>query len=165
MASSCLGENGRIDVIVRNQGSDLATYSVEIETLTERRRSVAAGAQERITATGRPDGTLRVVVRRDGTLVGLKFLPVACDPPVSEEVTVTGSCLWGRGRVVVQVRNTTLGPLTYEIDVGSFTRTRTVDADDTTRVAITGLADGPADVAVVRNGVLVHEDEIAIACR
>ena len=148
--SSCLANNGRVDVDILNTTGDFASYQVNFGPI-QRGVGLSAGFDFRLSVTGRPDGDLPVDVMRDGNVIESLIIPIACDPMVETEVTV--GCLAGNGRIDVKLLNLGDGASDYEVAVGALTpRLRSLDPGDRTTVTVTGRADGPYDVVVMRDG-------------
>lgn len=80
LSTSCLAGNGRVDVDLWNPTSTAAVYEVLIGSLAPRTRTIAPNATSTVTATGRADGELPVVVRRNGEQVLGTSVTIACDP-------------------------------------------------------------------------------------
>lgn len=76
---SCLAANGRVDVYLWNDGDATATYTVTFGSLDPRSRAIGPGATERITVTGRPDGTLPMRILRNGSLLHSESRLISCD--------------------------------------------------------------------------------------
>ena len=70
ITSTCIGLNGRLDVLVRNASDGTATLRLDIGDLAPRFLTVAPGATGTATATGRPDGPTDVVVSLGDHLAG-----------------------------------------------------------------------------------------------
>lgn len=81
LRSTCLLGNGRIDVVVGNTESTTATYVVQVVSgaVTPRTRVVPGEQRSTVTVTGRPDGSIPVVVTRDGVEIFNETVLVACD--------------------------------------------------------------------------------------
>lgn len=148
LRSSCLAENGRIDVTLRNRTQAVQQYAVVVGALAPRLRTVAPGATTLATVTGRPDGPIQVEVERSGVNVFAQTIDVACDPIVNEPIAASVSCLGGNGRVDVWIRNDEVTNATYEVNVGALQRTRSLASGSQQRVTVTGRPDGPIDVRV-----------------
>ena len=56
--STCLAENGRIDITVYNFDDTPNDYVVAVSGLAPRQRTVAGGESQRVSITGRADGCL-----------------------------------------------------------------------------------------------------------
>jgi len=78
VTTGCLGGFGRADVTVFNNSGATASYAVVIEPLEPRLRTVAAGDVVQITATGRPEGPIQIVVNRDGARIFNTTRTIAC---------------------------------------------------------------------------------------
>lgn len=79
VAVSCLAGNGRIDVDLFNDQGSSAVYTVTVGSLADRVRAVDTMESATVAVTGRPDGPIDVVVRRDGGIVFAGTATVACD--------------------------------------------------------------------------------------
>jgi len=79
LSTSCLAGNGRVDIDLWNPTLDDATYEVLIGSLAPRTRTLAPNTTAVVTATGRADGELPIVVRRNGEQVLATSVTIACD--------------------------------------------------------------------------------------
>lgn len=148
--SSCLANNGRVDVDILNTTGDFASYQVNFGPI-QRGVGLSAGFDFRLSITGRPDGEFPVDVMRDGDVIESVILPIACDPVVETDVIV--GCLAGNGRVDVKLLNTGDQPSDYEVVVGNLApRLRSLGPGERTTVTVTGRSDGQYDVVVTRDG-------------
>jgi len=164
VTATCLTGNGRIDVTLVNTTGTTAAYSVVVGSLAPRNRNLAPGEETTVSVTGRPDGPIGVVVNRDGAQIFTSTETVACDGPAAE-ATVSTSCLAGRGRVDVVLSNPTAASAVYDVVVGQLApRTRTLTAGASDMVSVTGRPDGPIDVEVSRDGVVIDQSTHIIAC-
>lgn len=67
VSASCLASRGRIDVTVANINRPQdASYAVSIGNLAPRERLVSPDRSKTVSATGRPNGEIAIVVTRDG---------------------------------------------------------------------------------------------------
>lgn len=179
LLSSCLRLNGRIDVHVRNDDAAVnpsrspVTYEATIGRLAPRSATVAFGERHRFSATGRPDGTITVVVEGRGLQLVNETVPVDCDdndPAGTPAVTLTTSCLAGNGRFDVKVRNRTASPQTYDIVIGALApRTRTVAPGAATTITATGRRDGSYDVSAAQRTAVgstevFRSNDVPVAC-
>lgn len=170
VTNSCLGTRGRIDVFVRNSGSEALPVMIDVSGLATRSRDVAPG-QERAatTVTGRADGTYIVGVAAAG--LGIDGAPLTttveidCDGSEnSTEPTIAVSCLAGRGRIDVLLP-TTDTDLQYRVEFqGLAARERLVPAPSTGRITFTGRVDGDYTVGVFANETQVLSTTATIAC-
>lgn len=81
------------------------------------------------------------------------------------EVMHTITCLGGNGRVDTNIVNTGASAAAYRIEFGQLSpRQRTVDQGDWWRMPITGRPDGPHQVTVKRDGVIVSDRTVDVAC-
>lgn len=162
--SSCLAENGRIDAYVYNDTLETKTYSFNFPNLSVRKRTVRPGGQDRMTITGRRDGTYSATVTDElGNRVTSATVNVACDPKLVP-ARVKVSCLAGNGRVDVVVGNLTPIVRSYDVAVGNIQRQTNVSSGDSGRVTVTGRPDGPLTVQVKQTGVTIHTETVQIAC-
>lgn len=76
--TSCLASRGRVDVHLLNRGAGPATFEVVVGILAPRTRTLAPGETARVSVTGRPNGDLPVVVRRNGSVIYDQVSPIAC---------------------------------------------------------------------------------------
>lgn len=154
---SCLAENGRFDVFLTLPPEFAAsTYQVELAATgrpsIERSADVAAAATERVTITGRRDGTYTVIVTEDDSPVFSDQYTVDCDPPAGP-VELTESCLGPDGRFDVVVFNDGIVPSVFSVSVQPLAvRTRTVQPAERMRISYTGRPDVPTLIEVVRDG-------------
>lgn len=81
VSHSCLAGMGRVDVDLLNRGTGTAKFEVLVGALAPRVRTLAPGATQRVSVTGRPDGTLPVEVFRSGTLIHSETVVIACGIP------------------------------------------------------------------------------------
>lgn len=165
--STCLAQNGRIDTTMMNTTSAPHTYAVAVGNLAPRNRVLAAGESITVSVTGRPDGDLPVVVTRDGTQIYSTPETINCDGGTTpgEPVKVTVGCLAGNGRIDVNLGNTTTSSATFRVDVGDLDpRYRTLAANATDRVTVTGRPDGPIDVVVYRGNTEIYSQAQTVAC-
>lgn len=95
-------------------------------------------------------------------------LPATPAPPGSAaplEVMHAVSCLGARGRVDTNVVNTTSVTATYRLEFdGLSARESVVAPNDFARIPITGRDDGAYVVRVLRDGQVISEEAIAVAC-
>lgn len=164
VSDSCLAQNGRFDVYLNNTESTTGNYVVQLSGLADRAKTLAPGAQGRITITGRRDNDYDLRVLRNGQVVYDESHVIACDP-VAEPVRVDVSCLQGNGRVDVHLFNDGASSAAYAVSIGSLApRTRTIAAGSTIRVSATGRRDGQLPISVTRNGSVIHSSTVTIAC-
>lgn len=161
---SCLARNGRIDIFLQNLEAATATYEVSITGLAPRTATLNAEDRMRVTFTGRPDGDYTVRVRRNGDLVHEEVVVVDCDPDLP--VVVETSCFAGGGRVDTYLLNKGRGPATYAVTVGALSpRTIRLAPGQTAQIAVTGRRDGDYPVVVRRDGRIIYNRPVTIACR
>lgn len=103
ITSSCLAGNGRVDIEITNESAVSRTYSADIGHLPTRERLVRAGETATITATGRADGRLPVMVRHGTVELRTDRLSVDCDPDIA--AIGRSRCVQGEGRLDVVVSN------------------------------------------------------------
>lgn len=168
ISTSCLAENGRIDVTILNETSVTQTIEFLVGSLTPRERVVPPGETAVLSVTGRPDGILATEVRAGGSAILGQNVVVSCDPlPASQpEVRIEKSCLAGNGRIDVHLTNPRLDvAAAYSVFVDAIpAKTRTVSAGGNARVSTTGRPDGFRPVRITRNGGEIFEERISIAC-
>lgn len=75
--ASCLANRGRLDISYRAE--ETGQHEVGVGALTPRAHSLQKGAVVRETVTGRPDGSLAVAIKRNGTEVAKKTVTVECE--------------------------------------------------------------------------------------
>lgn len=164
VANSCLSSNGRIDVSVTNQGQTPADVAVTIGRLQPRARTIAGGATTTVTATGRRDGDLTVLVESAGATIASQTVTVDCDPP-APPARIEVSCLAGNGRVDAYLTNTTGATATFTVAVGQLSpRARTLDIGAATKVSVTGRRDGDYPVIVEVNGAQIFAETVTVDC-
>lgn len=158
----CFKDNGRFDITLTNPNGSIArVFEVELTGLPVRVRTVASGQTKSLSFTGREDGKYRVEVRTGGRTIEVYDATVACDP----EVAVKVDCLSGNGRIAVGVVNRTTGSAVYRVSVtGLPPRARIVGEHESGRFMVTGRADKPYDVLVVRNGLEIYNDTVTVDC-
>jgi len=168
--TTCLGENGRVDVYLTNPGPPQVNvtddiYRVEIGSLPDRYVRLYPGdLTARVTATGRPDGPLTVVVIKDYVEISRMELMIGCDVE-TDVVQLATSCLQFNGRVDVTVFNGGPVQATYEIGfTGLADRTRAVSAQRSETITYTGRPDGSFIVEVRRDGVVIAVETVTIGC-
>lgn len=167
LEKSCLAGNGRIDAYITNKSVDRsAAYSVFVDSVPAKTRVILPGETARVSTTGRPDGNRPVRVRRDGELVADELVAIACDVEFgNQEVVLLDSCLLGAGRFDVYLRNTTNTTQRYRVELsGLAPRDVTVRPMDAARETFTGRPDGPYDLTVRRDLVLIFNEQITISC-
>lgn len=167
VANSCFAGNGRFDITLSNPGPGSATFTISVTGLPARNRSVGSGATIVETITGRSDGdyTISVAVGAQTILIQSETINCVTLPPTDGEIVQAVSCLAGNGRVDTNIVNTGNGAATYRIEFEGLTaRQRAVDAQDWWRQPITGRADGTYNVIVKRDGVVVSDTELTVAC-
>lgn len=81
------------------------------------------------------------------------------------EIGSASTCLGGNGRVDTNVVNTGTEAAAYRVEFeGLSARQTTVDPGDWWRMPITGRPDGDFNLLVKRDGVIVHDETITVAC-
>lgn len=170
--NTCLDENGRIDVYIDNKREGEGNYVVTIGAL-ERTATIAEGGAKKLSVTGRPDGTLDIVVTRDGEIVHTETVEVACDgdpvePPADGDIVLTNTCFKSNGRLDITIVNNAAEPQDFVVTAEGanylLERTRTVRSGRTDRVTFTGRPDGDVTVKVSLAGVIVFEEAVTVAC-
>lgn len=162
IATSCLSEDGRIDVVINNPSDALAIYQIEVGHLS-RFRSLSGEAETKVTVTGRQDGDWPITVSRNGAMVSTQIEPIACDPQV--ETWIKSNCLADNGRIDVQLKNFEANASIYAVYVGALApRTRTVNAGATNQVVVTGRPDGPLEIRVLKAGVEIETMTVDVQC-
>lgn len=164
----CLNNDGRLNVTVRNPTN--AALPVIVDTgRIEKSATVASGAREVITITGRRDGDVSLELRSTGTTLRSRTLTVDCDvdaPVPADEVSVTVSCLGGAGRVDFTVTNLGTARDTFTVELGTISRSNTLNPGEATRVTITGRRDGTYRASASKSSPgNAWSEELTIACR
>lgn len=96
---------------------------------------------------------------------GLVECQMTMVPAVNVPVLPVVSCLAGNGRIDVNVFNDGPAAAVYEVQVGNLSpRVRNVQAADWWRSPVTGRPNGDIDISVHRNGELVLEKTVGVAC-
>lgn len=115
-----------------------------------------------------PTGLANIEGIRQIRLDGNNFEPIPASvgsSRTSSDVSVAVSCLAGNGRVDVAIANTDAGAADYTVFVGALDgRGRTVAADSTEIVTVTGRADGPLAVVVAHGDLLIHDEQVMVDC-
>lgn len=168
-AISCLSGNGRVDTTIVNTGTRTATYRLEFEGLSARQRIVEPGDWARLPITGRRDGSYRVTIKRDGTLISNQINTVACDtnpPRVSTpEVQTVSSCRNNRGYIWFQLVNPTSVAKPYVIKFqGIPNRSTTAQPWGAGVKAVTGRPDGTYTWTIVSGSTTVETGTITVNC-
>lgn len=158
LTTSCLAENGRFDIVLRNSLDIAQTAGIEVTGVPTRFRVVPPGATVVESVTGRRDGPYAVTVRVEAVLVLSEAKTVKCDPPILV------SCLRSNGRVDIRVENNIASEATYVVRVGTVTRSISVPAGGTDVVTVTGRPDGPIDVTISTSGVVVFGQTVTVDC-
>lgn len=161
--TSCVAQNGRVDVHLDNITSVTATYEVRVGAVGPRYAALIPGAERRISVTGRADGPLPVVVMRDGVTISSDMLTIDCDPDV--ETRFVQSCLAGNGRIDVHLDNTNNQTTTYQVSLTNMSpRNRTLAVGEQQRVTWTGRPDGNYVAQVTANGAVVNSYSFTVIC-
>ena len=164
LASSCLAENGRIDITLENGAAVAQTYEMRIGALASRFATVAPGATGGTTATGRPDGPLPVQVLANGAEIFSQTVIVDCDPDLPE-VSIAVSCLAGNGRIDTWLTNPLDRTVTYTVQVGYLAdRVRSAAPGETVRVTVTGRQDREWFITVLRDGFTHYQEAVTVDC-
>lgn len=162
--SSCLAENGRIDIDIANDTGAAQTYEMRIGALAPRFITIASGADGGTTATGRRDGPLPVRVLVSGAEIHAEIVTVACDP-LLPEVNIEVSCLAGNGRIDTWLTNPLSTTVTYSVQVGYLgDRMRTAAPGETVRVTVTGRQDRDWYITVLRSGFTHYQEAVTVNC-
>lgn len=182
VASSCVAENGRIDVsfVSTTLADGPVEHAIHIGSLAPRLHTVLSGETVTEVATGRPDGPLVVELRIDGVVVTSATVQVDCDPD-RPEVEVDVSCLAENGRFDIYLTAPPLPgvaqrqepipplPFQYEVELAapgrpSILRSAGLLWDETRRVTITGRPDDDFTVRVARNGGDIFNEAFTVDC-
>jgi len=171
IVSTCLREDGRIDVTVVNGSAETitvtATFTGENYELV-RSTDVRADRTRRLTVTGRPDGDVTVVVTGTGGTAITELVSVACDPEAPAELDIVNRCLGRKGRIDVYVNNTTDVPADYVVTYTGanyeLVRSATVNPDGSTRLTVTGRPAGDVEVVVTRDGAEIARESYTVDC-
>jgi len=191
IAATCEADAGTVDVAIVNSDHGFVTYRVVIGEHTQQ-RSLSTGLSTMVSRSGLDDGTVVVAVERDGTSLYAATLTIDCGPipqpilvptptptpvpnpaepnpaqPMSDpvEVSHTITCLAGNGRIDTNIVNTGDAPAEYRIELeGLSPRAWSVGAGDWWRMPITGRPDRDYAMAVLRDGVVVSQQTLTVAC-
>lgn len=106
VVSSCLAGNGRVDIFIKNESAAERTYTASVGALASRQRTIAGGAESRISVTGRTDGPHAVVVRHLGVDLAVEQVGIDCDPDLT--ATAASRCVRSTGRLDVELTNQSL---------------------------------------------------------
>lgn len=170
---TCLAGNGRVDVNIVNKGPVAASYELQYAALSKRVATVQADDWGRFSITGRPNGTNRLVVRRDGQIALDTLVQVLCTNEFGQsavygpEVEILNGCRFGRGYLLVQLRNNRPESRPYVItfDEGRIPNRSTTAAPYGAAVrAVTGRPDGNFPILVRSGSEVVYEGTVTVAC-
>lgn len=166
VATRCLGDDGRFDVSITNISGVARQAFVSITGLPERSLTVAAGATETVTVTGRRDGDYTTIVSGDGIAVLTSKDRIACDPTLAgSDGLVISDCLAGNGRIKVALRNDYSSTGNFAVRLAPMaTRLRTLQPWATDSITITGRSDGDYPLTVTRNGESVLSVTVPVDC-
>lgn len=163
---ACEPDALNVDVTITNNGNGFATYVTTLGSASAQvsmSATLSATTMLSVTPSATPE---QLTVTRDGSQIFSE--PVTCAPPNpadTTEVTVAVSCLAGNGRVDLNVVNTGTAAADYRLEFQGLTaRQSTVGAGDWWRMPVTGRADGTYDMVVKRDGVVVSDEPVTIAC-
>lgn len=174
VVSSCLGDNGRIDLNIVNPAV-AADYEIRLGLLSPRVLRVSPLDWGRFSITGRQNGTYPLTVMRDGTLVLDTLVDVDCDGPIEgassvagPEVSVVNGCRFDRGYLLVQLLNDgpESKPYVITFDDGNIPNRSTTAAPYGAAVrAITGRLDGSYPILVRSEGEVIYRGVVTVACQ
>lgn len=165
LLSDCVAGNGRVRIALNNNQPSVGNFVVQFGPMAPRFRTLSAWATDIVTITGRPDGDFPLSVVRDGSTVLSITVPVDCDPDPTIEVEIDHSCLAENGRIDVNLGNTGTATATYAVKFGDLgARSRTLSPQHSTRVTITGRRDGTYPLTITRDGAVIAEQSITVAC-
>lgn len=188
VTTTCADGGGEIEVTVINDGDGFATYRITIGSRPTTQVSFSPGLSRSVTRTGFADGLSTVLVTRNNITIYELDAMVNCGPeptptpspeptpsPTPEpapgnispgpEVSLRVSCLAGNGRVDTNIVNTGDSSAIYRLEFASLSPRQTdVAAGDWWRSPITGRPDGDHEVIVKRNGVVISDTSITVAC-
>ena len=163
--STCLAENGRIDITVYNFDDTPNDYVVAVSGLAPRQRTVAGGESQRVSITGRADGVYQVTADRiDGERLVAQEVEVTCDP-ASRDAQVTVRCLDENGLISVAVTNRTSQTREYGIQLtGLDQRLRTLTAGSSVTVGFSGRPDQRYTVDITNDEGRVFRNAYQVSC-
>lgn len=142
---TCLAGNGRIDVNIVNESATAAVYRLEIGTLPPRENTVQSKSWWRSPVTGRPDGPIDVVVKKDATVIYEETVTVACDADIAvstPEVRFLTWCIGGNGIIAAQLANPTDQSRPYILEVDGIRRSTTAAAHGAAFRGVSGRPNG-----------------------
>lgn len=157
--SGCVDGAGVIELY--RTSAEGGSFVVESAELGNRSTTATPLGLARIRYGAVADGTYPLTVRGHGSVTSVEIECAA---------TVVASCLAGRGRVDIVVRNASAAARTIEVVFGALTpRVAAVAAGDLHRFALTGRRDGEHAVAVraiddAGNSVSLLSDVVTIDC-
>ena len=170
----CVGDESNVDVTITNPFDATTEYTVSVGDFAPVMRQVSPGGPVTVTSVDIGDGVRSFsVTREDGIVVGSNSQVIDCtnsQAPIAGaegpiEVAHVSTCLAGNGRVDTNIVNTTTSDATYRIEFPGLTpRALTVEAGDWWRMPITGRFDGDYDVIVKRDGVVISNETVVVAC-
>lgn len=86
-------------------------------------------------------------------------------PSFAGGLNPTVTCLGGNGRIDMNVLNGDTVAHLYRVEIGTLSpRSRTVAAADWWRSPVTGRADGPIDVRVLRDNQVIFDSQLVVDC-
>lgn len=160
---ACLGGNGVVRAAVTNRSGEGADYSLVVGNLAPVTQRLLPLEQATLARSGRPDGSLRIAVLRDGAEITTKEVTVDCDPDV--EVQIENSCLSTRGRIDASLLNLTNKEANYRVRVSGLSdRTQTLRPSERGNVAVTGRPDGFYTVTVWRDETRIASKGVNVSC-
>ena len=166
---SCLAGNARVDTNTVNVTGEPATYRMEFGALSPRQWTSAPGDWWRSPVTGRPDGSHRIVMRRNGEVINQTIVRTECDTesPVGSpyEVAVINGCRAGNGYLLFQFVNPTAASRGYVIEFESVpNRSTSASGHGASVRAVTGRGDGVWNATVKVANAPIATFQITVDC-
>lgn len=170
VASSCLGNDGQIDVHVFNDDSVAHEYTI-VQSGGKRTRTVQPQRYWRLPRTGRADGAHRVRVSTEGATVYDETFQVKCDSAKATsspaEVQIVQECRPSGGFILFQFTNSTAARRPYIIEFERLPNRSVAAAPYAAAVrGVSSRPDGIYDVTV-RSGdrKMLVETQVVVNCK
>ena len=169
IVSSCLANNGRVDVNLVNTQTSPSIYTVIMSGRSAQARVIEPENRARIRVTGRPPGSYSFEVLRDGLSVLSDTVQIDCSadiPPVSTpEVTLVNSCVAGNGLVQFQMVNPSNTSRVYIIEFDNVpNRSTTAAAFGQALRGTSGRPDGFYGYKVRTGSTVIQEGSVEVDC-
>lgn len=166
VTTSCISDNGKFAVEVTNVTTSARQVTITVPGLAPRFATVAAGATQTFTITGRRDGNYRVTAASGGLVDVSGRETVRCDPAApGTDGLVRLDCVGGNGRARIRLANNQSTPSTMTVRFGSLApRQATVAGFGEELITITGRADDDYPVVIDRNGFVALSAVVRVDC-